>query len=126
MYVENPQLIFSTVRQLQKAGFCMEIDDFGAGYSSLSILGDSRVDVVKLDIKFVQNETAKPENQSILPYVVAMARQLNMKVVAEGVETVAQLERLRSIGCDYGQGFFFSKPSTTAAYEKLLNARFAK
>ena len=120
VYVENPQLIFATVRQLQKAGFCIEIDDFGAGYSSLSILGDSHVDVLKLDIKFVQNETAKPEDQSILPYVVSMARQLNMKVVAEGVETVAQRERLRSIGCDYGQGYFFSKPMTLMSYEKLL------
>ena len=125
VYVENPQLIFTTVRQLQKAGFCVEIDDFGSGYSSLSILGDSHVDVLKLDIKFVQNETAKPEDHSILPYVVAMARQLDMKVVAEGVETVAPRERLRSIGCDYGQGYFFSKPITAAAYEKLLNARFA-
>lgn len=126
VYVENPQLIFSTLGQLQKLGFCVEIDDFGAGYSSLSILGDSHVDVVKLDLQFVQNETAKPENESILPYVVAMARQLNMKVVAEGVETVSQRERLRSIGCDYGQGYFFSKPITSAAYEKLLDSRFLK
>ena len=126
VYVENPQLIFATVRKLQKAGFCVEIDDFGSGYSSLSILGDSHVDVVKLDIKFVQNETAKPEDHSILPYVVAMARQLDMKVVAEGVETLSQRERLRSIGCDYGQGYFFSKPLTVMAYEKLLDPRLAK
>ena len=68
------------------------------------------IDVLKLDMKFIQNETAKPVNQGILRFIMGLARWMNLSVVAEGVETGEQLERLREIGCDFVQGYFFAKP----------------
>lgn len=119
-YAENPTQILNAINQLRKLGFVIEMDDFGSGYSSLNMLNQMQMDVLKLDMKFIQNEMAKPANQSILSYVVSMAHGMGLSVVAEGVETREQLERLQAIGCDYVQGYFLAKPMPTADYEKLL------
>ena len=119
-YSRNAGQIISTVGELKKLGFVIEMDDFGSGYSSLSLIGQMKLDILKLDMNFVQNETEKPEDQSILNDIVSMAHRLNLQVVAEGVETRSQMRRLQSIGCDYVQGYYFSRPLPVAEFEALL------
>ena len=122
-YAENPTQILQAVNQLRKLGFVIEMDDFGSGYSSLNMLNQMQMDILKLDMKFIQNEMAKPVSQSILSYVVSMVHGMKLSVVAEGVETREQLERLQSIGCDYVQGYFLAKPMPASDYEELLKTQ---
>ena len=119
-YTENPNQIIETAGKLREIGFVIEMDDFGSGYSSLNMLNQMKLDILKLDMKFIQSETAKPVEQGILRFIVGLAQWMNLGVVAEGVETRQQLERLREIGCDYVQGYFFARPMPAAEFEKLL------
>lgn len=119
-YTEDPAQIIDKADRLRALGFIIEMDDFGSGYSSLNMLNQMPIDVLKLDMKFIQTETAKPLNQGILHFVMGLARWMNLKVVAEGVETKEQLERLRDIGCDFVQGYYFAKPMPCKEFEKLL------
>lgn len=121
-YTENPNQIIAVVDELRSRGFVIEMDDFGSGYSSLNMLNQVHFDILKLDMKFIQTETAKPGEMSIMRFVVNLAKWLNLSTVAEGVETKAQLERLRDVGCDYAQGYFFSRPLPIPEFEKLLAA----
>lgn len=122
-YTEDPAQIIEKASHLRALGFIIEMDDFGSGYSSLNMLNQMPIDVLKLDMKFIQTETAKPLNQGILHFVMGLARWMNLKVVAEGVETKEQLDRLRDIGCDFVQGYYFAKPMPCAEFEKLLRRR---
>lgn len=119
-YTENPKQIIDTVSQLRKLGFIIEMDDFGSGYSSLNMLNEMPIDILKLDMKFIQSETAKPASQGILKFIINLARWMNLSVVAEGVETREQLERLDEIGCDYVQGYYFARPMPCSDFEMLL------
>lgn len=119
-YTENPEQILAAIDKLRSLGFIVEMDDFGSGYSSLNMLNQMKVDILKLDMKFIQNETAKPAEKGILQFIITLARWLNMSVVAEGVETHAQLERLQEVGCDFVQGYFFAKPMPRKDFEELL------
>lgn len=119
-YTENPSQIINTVSCLRKQGFIIEMDDFGSGYSSLNMLTDLPIDVLKLDMKFIQNETAKPNKQGILRFIINLARWMSLSVVAEGVETKEQLDHLREVGCDYVQGYYFAKPMPYRDFEPLL------
>ncbi len=119
-YTENPREIIETVGRLRRRGFVVEMDDFGSGYSSLNMLNEMPVDILKLDMKFIQSETAKPASQGILQFIISLARGMKLEVVAEGVETQEQLERLRGIGCDYAQGYYLARPMPCAAFEELL------
>ena len=120
VYTENAAQIINTVDRLRKAGFVIEMDDFGSGYSSLNMLNKMKLDILKLDMKFIQSEIAKSVEQGILHFIVGLARWMGLTVIAEGVETREQLERLREIGCDYVQGYFFSKPIPQKEFEELL------
>ena len=93
---------------------------FGSGYSSLNMLNQLPLDILKLDMQFIRSETAKPKSQGILRHIMDIAGTMGLRVVAEGVETDEQLERLREIGCDYGQGYYFAKPMPYDAFETLL------
>lgn len=119
-YADNPNQIIATVDNLRKLGFIVEMDDFGSGYSSLNMLNQMEIDVLKLDMEFIRNEMTKPSNQSILRFVVGMAHWMNLSVVAEGVESKAQVDRLREIGCDYVQGYYFAKPMPVNEFEDLF------
>ena len=119
-YTENPEQIINTVEDLRRRGFVIEMDDFGSGYSSLNMLGKMSIDVLKLDMGFIRTEFEKPLEQSILNDVVNMAHRLHLNVVAEGVETGSQRNQLRELGCDYAQGYYYSKPIPDEEYEKLL------
>ncbi len=99
------------------------MDDFGSGYSSLNMLNRMPLDILKLDMKFIQSETVKPISQGILRFIMSLARWMNLSVVAEGVETGEQLRRLREIGCDYAQGYYFAKPMPLAEFEELFSQR---
>ena len=119
-YADNPTQLIDTVNQLRNQGFIVEMDDFGSGYSSLNMLNQMKLDILKLDMKFIQNEMEKAVDQSIMSYIVNMSHGIGMDVVAEGVETQEQLERLCDIGCDYVQGYYFAKPMPVSKYEELL------
>lgn len=119
-YTEDPAQIIDTVKRLRALGFIIEMDDFGSGYSSLNMLNEMPIDILKLDMKFIQNETAKPSTRGILKFIIELARWMHLSVAAEGVETREQLGRLREIGCDYVQGFYFAKPMSCEEFTQLL------
>lgn len=119
-YTETPVQIIETVSHLRELGFVIEMDDFGSGYSSLNMLNNMPIDILKLDMKFIQSETAKPVSQGILKFIISLARWMHLSVVAEGVETKEQLERLREIGCDFVQGYYFAKPMPYEEFDRLL------
>lgn len=119
-FTKNTEQIISTVDELQKKGFVIEMDDFGSGYSSLSMLSQMSLDVLKLDMIFIRNETSKPVDQSLLRDIINMAHRLRLKVVAEGVETLHQKERLKIMNCNYAQGYYYAKPMAASDFEKML------
>ena len=105
---------------LRDLGVKIAIDDFGTGYSSLSYLKRWRVDALKIDRKFVRDIVTDPSDHAIVSAVVAMARSLNIQVVAEGIESWQQLEILRNMGCALAQGFLFAKPCSAADALRFL------
>lgn len=119
-YTENPQQIIDTVSQLRRLGFVIEMDDFGSGYSSLHMLHKMPVDILKLDMKFIHSEPVTPVNQEIIKFIINLAHLMKLGVVAEGVETAEQLERLREIGCECVQGYYFAQPMPVGKFERLL------
>ncbi len=119
-YTENPEQLIDVVARLKSLGFVIEMDDFGTGYSSLNMLSELPIDVLKLDIKFIQSEEKKGHNKSILSFIISLAKWLNLSVIAEGVETKAQVELLQSLNCEYVQGYYFARPLPLADFEELL------
>jgi predicted signal transduction protein with EAL and GGDEF domain len=107
-------------RQLHDVGITLAIDDFGIGYSSLSYLRDFPVDQLKMDRSFVQNLPHQTNDANIARHIIAMAHEVGLSVIAEGVETAEQFEFLRSLGCNEGQGFLLSKPVPPEEFTKLL------
>lgn len=117
--VENAELLETVMRKMRISGFRFSMDDFGSGYSSLNLLKDVTVDVLKLDMMFFRNNKLfEPRNQTIISSIVGMAKALNMKIVAEGVETGEQMQVLRRLGCDFIQGYFISRPVPITQFEK--------
>ncbi|MDD5936215.1 MAG: EAL domain-containing protein [Clostridiales bacterium] len=119
-YTENPKQIVSVVRKLRDLGFLIEMDDFGSGYSSLNMLADMPVDVLKLDMGFIRSETQVLSSKGILGFVISLAKWLNLSVVAEGVETKEQIVALRSMQCNYAQGYYYAKPMNYESFSKVL------
>lgn len=119
-YTKNPKQIIEMVGHLRDLGFVVEMDDFGSGYSSLNMLNQMPLDILKLDMEFIRSETAKPANEGILRFIMGIARLMDLSVVAEGVETGEQLERLREIDCDYVQGYYFARPMPYSDFERLV------
>ncbi len=118
MIIDNPELTAVTLERLRADGIGLHIDDFGTGYSSLSQLHRFPVDALKIDRSFVWRMSA--EGEEIVRTIVSLAHNLGLEVMAEGIETVDQLERLRELGCQLGQGFLFAKPLSPAGVEELL------
>ena len=108
------------LQQLRDLGVQLSIDDFGTGYSSLSYLHRFPIDTLKIDRSFVTQMTDNSENAEIVRTIVTLARSLDMAVVAEGVETADQLRQLGELGCDYGQGYLFSRPVGAGQAAALL------
>lgn len=107
--------------QLHDNGVKLLIDDFGSGMSSFSTLRDYDFDVIKLDMGFVQKLGENKKYNNIVMSIIELAHRLDMKVVAEGVETKEQADYLKEYGCDYLQGFYFSKPLPEEEFAKLLD-----
>lgn len=120
MYMDNPYQLLETMQHLQDSGIRILMDDFGSGYSSLNMLKDVPVDVLKVDMKFIDALESSERAGVILTYVVRMAKELNMQVVAEGVENINQFSFLKDISCDCIQGYYFSRPLSVQAYGELL------
>ena len=110
----------SILQTLREQGVQVAIDDFGTGYSSLSYLRKFPIDALKIDQSFVSQVTSTADDRSIVTAVISMARSLNLRVVAEGVETLDQLEFLRAHDCQEAQGFYFSSPVAPQEFEKML------
>ena len=123
-YMKDAEKLKKAVKRLSEAGFSIEMDDFGSAYSSLNMLKDIPVDILKLDMKFLSTSDSQNKGRggSILSSIVRMARWLRLPVIAEGVETKEQADYLKSIGCVYMQGYYFGRPAPRNTYEKLLNA----
>ena len=115
-YCKDPEELVAAINRLRSMGFVILMDDFGSGYSSLNVLMDMPVDMLKLDMRFLSRLSTNPRAASILTSVVCMAKWLKMPIVAEGVETPEQLAFLRSIGCDHVQGYLLAKPSDLDVY----------
>ena len=110
--MENPEKATAVLRQLAEAGAGLALDDFGTGYSSLSYLNQFTFDTIKIDRSFLQASGENGTGSVILRSVVALAHELGKKVVVEGVETEDDVGLLRTIGCEYGQGFYYDEPMT--------------
>lgn len=119
--IKDINMIISLITRLQRFGFVVEIDDFGSGYSSLNMLKDLTVDVLKIDMKFLSRADEDPISKEILRTVLELAKRLKMEVVTEGVETDAQVHFLEEAECDYIQGYYFSKPVPEGDFVKVVN-----
>ncbi len=122
-YTDNPQQLLAAMKELQNYGFQVLMDDFGSGYSSLNMLKDVPVDILKMDMKFLENQGISGRGPEILASLVRMAKKLGMHTIAEGIETKEQGDFLRSVGCEYGQGYYYARPMPADAFTNLLMAR---
>ena len=121
IFSEDYDLMIDVLRKLKEMDFIINMDDFGTGYSSLTLLRDLPIDVIKLDHDFLARSAAKDKNATcILKSIIDMAHALDIRVVSEGIEEVEQLDMLKSINCEIGQGFLFAKPMPIEDYDKLL------
>lgn len=119
-YTDDPEVMMDTIKGLQEQGFLILMDDFGSGYSSLNVLKNLNVDILKLDMKFLADAEIPGRGEDIVSSVIRMSKRLCLPVVAEGVEKGEQVEFLREIGCDYVQGYYFARPMPVEEYESLL------
>ncbi len=122
-YAKEYSLINKTVDRLRKAGFKVLLDDFGSAYSSLNMLRNLKVDVLKLDMKFLDTNEDRENNEkgiSIIDSIVGMSNQLGLPIIVEGVERLAQVEVLTKLGCVYAQGYYYYKPMPLKKFEELI------
>jgi len=118
--MDNAERTIRVIKGLKNLGIRLSIDDFGTGYSSLSYLRRFPMDTLKIDRSFVQNLSNNPENLEIVRTIMSLARNLGMDVVAEGAETADEIEQLKVLGCDFGQGYFFFRPMNSEQADNLL------
>ncbi len=121
LLMESHDEISSTLLAVKNAGIELAIDDFGTGYSSFSYLREFESSYVKIDKSFVQKMSQGSRDLALCEAIIVMAKKLNIKVIAEGIETAEQKQLLEKIGCDFGQGYLLSKPIIADEFEKLLH-----
>ncbi|EDZ96739.1 MULTISPECIES: EAL domain-containing protein [Limnospira] len=109
------------LERLKALGIKLSMDDFGTGYSSLSYLHRFPIDTLKVDQSFVRRMDDSQQNTEIVKTIIMLGHNLNMDIVAEGIETEGNVQTLKNLNCEYGQGYFFSKPLPVTALEDLLN-----
>jgi EAL domain-containing protein (putative c-di-GMP-specific phosphodiesterase class I) len=118
--MKDPERHAGALQGLRSDGVRILIDDFGTGYSSLSYLRHLPIDTLKIDRSFISHIDTNPSDEAIVSTILAMSRTLEVRVVAEGVETAAQLQVLAKHGCETAQGFYFSRPMPAAQCRELL------
>ena len=120
MFVTNVEGAIATLHGLSNLGVSISIDDFGTGYSSLAYLAQFPIDTIKVDQSFVRQMLDEPKVQRVVSAIVTLGRSLGLQIVAEGVETPAQRDALAALGCDYFQGYLFSRPIPFDEFEELI------
>jgi predicted signal transduction protein with EAL and GGDEF domain len=120
--IENPQVVSTVLQELLALGVTVELDDFGTGYSSLTVLHDFPGHTLKIDRAFVDTMIDRPESETIVRSIVSLAHSLGLRVTAEGIEDTDQLNALTALGCEYGQGYHFSRPLPAADIAAMLAA----
>ena len=119
-YTNNAKMVLDVIANLRQLGFEIEMDDFGSGYSSLNMLSDMPVDVIKMDMQFIRNIETSETDRRLVYLILDIAKYLQVKVVAEGVETEGQLAILKEGKCDIVQGYYFSRPLPAGEFEALI------
>ncbi len=119
-YSDNPDVIQDTIKKLHDNGFAIALDDFGTGYSSMIALSSLDLDVMKLDMSLIQNDIPGTD-KNVLEFSMQLAKMMNLATVAEGVETNNQVDRVRSLGGNYIQGYVYSKPVPKEEFEKFMD-----
>lgn len=117
---ENQYLLKKITSELHRIGFILSMDDFGSGYSSLNVLKDLPFDVLKLDKAFFEESSDSSRGRNIIKSVISMAKDLNMKIISEGIEEYRQIEFLKQAGCDMVQGYYYGKPIPIDDFEKMV------
>ena len=118
--MSNLEQVKMVIKKLHKMGFTISMDDFGSGYSSLNTLKDLDIAELKLDREFLSEQSTSPKGKVVVESIIRLARELSITTVAEGIENERQLEFLRSISCDIGQGFYFARPMPVEAFENKV------
>ncbi len=119
-YLEDSDDLISSIHKLHGYGLTVSMDDFGTGYSSLSMLQNMSFDTLKLDKSFLENAVGKPRSRVVIGNIIRMAKELDMSVVSEGIETEKELEYMKLMDCDIAQGYLFDKPLPHDEFEKRL------
>jgi len=123
VFSEDSNEILNIMEYLKKLGFKLEIDDFGIGYSSLSYIEQIPADILKIDMSFIHKMIESEKTLNIVKTIINLAKSIEMKTIAEGVETKDQYEILRNLGCDFVQGYYFSKPLPFSEIKKLVTSK---
>lgn len=127
VYFDDAELMNRILVKLRNSGFSIAMDDFGSGFSSLNMLHDMKIDELKIDREFLSKSTLTKEGKTIVKYVIAMAHDLKLKVVAEGVETAEQAAFLLEADCHIAQGYYYSRPVPTEKFIELaFNPKYQK
>ena len=116
-YTESSEQVIRVVERLRGKGYTVEMDDFGTGYSSLNMLSAMPIDVLKMDKTFIQNIEHDEKDIQLVALILGIAKNLNIPVIAEGVETESQIQMLKKLGCELVQGYYFSKPLHPSEFE---------
>ena len=119
-YMDEPEKIISVIKEFRAQGFAVLMDDFGSGHSSLSMLKNLPVDVLKLDMSFTHEAGHSQRVNAILKFIMSLSRELGMGVIVEGVETKQQLDVISALGCQEIQGYYFSRPLPSDEFMKVL------
>ena len=122
-YTENSDHIVEKVKKLRKLGFKIEMDDFGSGYSSLSMLSYLPIDALKLDMQFIRSAFTGHRDTRLLDTMICLAASFEVPTIAEGVETAEQVSVLKLMGCDIIQGYYFSRPIPADEFEKFIKVK---
>ena len=120
-FFDDKEALLRTLKKLKDYGFTLSMDDFGAGYSSLNSLKELPLDIVKLDAEFFRNSDAEGRGDLIVGDTISLAKKLNMKIVAEGIETREQVDFLAEKNCDLIQGYYFAKPMPVKEFEHKMS-----
>ena len=122
VFMESGRNYIDTLEQMQAMGMLISLDDFGTGYSSLSYLKRFPVDILKIDREFINDLTTDPSDALLVETIITLAEKMQIKVIAEGVETKEQLDFLKQNNCRYVQGYYFSKPLPRSDFEIYLES----